>query len=84
MSFQKTVGIMKTFEECTKMQIKEEDLHDKLLFTKGDGNKKIKEYKCECCSHENLNQETKGVITIETKSHEEIIKGEFYKPYLPF
>ncbi|KAD5803564.1 hypothetical protein E3N88_14924 [Mikania micrantha] len=54
------VGRLKAFEERTKKQIKEDDMHYKLLFTKGDGKEKVKEHKCERCGHENSNQDNKG------------------------
>ncbi|KAD5507807.1 hypothetical protein E3N88_15510 [Mikania micrantha] len=58
--FQEAVGGLKAFEEHTKKQIKEDDMHDKLLFTKGDGKEKVIEHKCERCGHENSNQDNKG------------------------
>ncbi|XP_076927240.1 uncharacterized protein LOC143590733 [Bidens hawaiensis] len=60
MPFQEVVGRLKAFEECTKKKIKEEDMHDKVLFSKEDGKKKANDHKSERCGHESSKQENNG------------------------
>ncbi|XP_076892656.1 uncharacterized protein LOC143544429 [Bidens hawaiensis] len=57
--FQEAVRRLKAFEERTKKKIKEEDMHNKLLFSKGDGKKKANDHKCERCGHKSSKQENK-------------------------
>ncbi|KAD4586043.1 hypothetical protein E3N88_23644 [Mikania micrantha] len=56
MQFQEATGRLKAYEERIKKPNKEEDTHNKLLFTKEDAKEKSKERKCEHCGHGSSNQ----------------------------
>jgi hypothetical protein len=60
MQFQEAIGRLKAYEERIKKPEKEEDTHDKLLFTKEEDKDKFKEHKCERCGHGNSIQGSSG------------------------
>lgn len=60
MSFQEAIGRLKAYEERIKKPNKEEDTHDRLLYTKTDKTEEDKEHSCERYGYRKSNQNNKG------------------------
>ncbi|GJZ91265.1 zinc finger, CCHC-type containing protein [Tanacetum coccineum] len=60
MTFQEATGRLKAYEERIKRPSKEEDVHDRLLYTKTVEKEQEKQYSCERCGYRKSNQDNKG------------------------
>ncbi|XP_076943088.1 uncharacterized protein LOC143613196 [Bidens hawaiensis] len=56
MLFQEAIGRLKAYEERIKESTKEEDKHNKLMFTNTAGKEKFKEHQCKHCGNWSSNQ----------------------------